>query len=121
MRGASLGLVDPLAEAVNELDGLIGTWGRGSELRLKRDAIPLRRARLNVVGRLLMPVVMGPHQVEDAGAEFNSRVQIVSPPPDHQTELKFPLSSLNLDRIGGPHGFTPRAFDLDDAREARRM
>jgi hypothetical protein len=25
---------------------------------------------------------MGPHEVEDAAAEFNSRVQIVSPPPD---------------------------------------
>jgi hypothetical protein len=32
---------------------------------------------------LFKPVAMGPNEVEDAAAEINLRVQIVSPPPDH--------------------------------------
>ena len=37
---------------------------------------------LNAAGGLVRPVAMGPNKVEDAAAEFNSRVQIASPPPD---------------------------------------
>src|SRR5882672_2311205 len=42
---------------------------------------------LNAGGGLFKPVEMCPNQVEDAAAEFNSRVQIVSPPPDQLSTL----------------------------------
>jgi hypothetical protein len=35
---------------------------------------------------LFKPVAMGPNEVEDAAAEINLRVQIVSPPPDQNLE-----------------------------------
>ena len=37
--------------------------------------------RLDAGAGLFKPVAMGLNEVEDAAAEFNSRVQIVSPPP----------------------------------------
>jgi hypothetical protein len=49
-----------------------------------RPADPPRTGggRLDAGAGLFKPVAMGPNEVEDAAAEFNSRVQIVSPPPD---------------------------------------
>src|SRR5437667_11784475 len=37
---------------------------------------------LNAAGCLVRPVAMGPNELEDAAAAFNSRVQIASRPPD---------------------------------------
>jgi hypothetical protein len=37
---------------------------------------------------------MGPNEVEDAAAEFNSRVQIVSPPPDQNLNSNVTSRSL---------------------------
>ena len=39
-------------------------------------------SRLNAGDGLFKSAAMGPNEVEDASAEFNLRVQIVSPPPD---------------------------------------
>ena len=55
---------------------------------------------------------MSPNQVDDAAAEFNSRVQIVSPPPDqfHLTDTQKALAfDSQLDGIG--------LGDIDPARE----
>src|SRR6266566_7924137 len=52
-----------------------GSW-RGGRYRTSHT-----RGRLNAGGCLFKPLAMGPNEVEDAAAEFNSRVQIVSPPP----------------------------------------
>ena len=62
------------------------TWQPGHPDGAPRDAYPLTllvgvRA-FGGGGGLFKPVAMGPNEVEDAAAEFNSRVQIVSLPPD---------------------------------------
>ncbi len=50
----------------------------GPSARTRTDC----QTELNAGGGLFKPVGMDPKQVEDAAPEFNSRVQIVSPPPD---------------------------------------
>jgi hypothetical protein len=47
---------------------------------------------------LFKPVAMGPNEVEDAAAEINSRVQIVSPPPDQKSHSNRGLRLLRLAR-----------------------
>ena len=56
-----------------------GGWGT-TVIRPHQNCLP---AELHAGGGLFKPVGMGPKQVEDAAPGFNSRVQIVSPPPDH--------------------------------------
>jgi hypothetical protein len=56
-------------------------------LDLLPDGLPTCRAadsgRLDACSVLFKPFAMGPNEVEDAAPQFNSRVQIVSPLPDH--------------------------------------
>jgi hypothetical protein len=50
---------------------------------------------------------MGPNEVEDAAAEFNSRVQIVSPPPDqNRIQNRRFAGSLNPPCQTGGHRFS---------------
>ncbi len=58
------------ANCVDVVDGSVGRKQNGAGWRLDAG------------GGTFKPVGMGPNEVEDATAEFNSRVQIVSPPPD---------------------------------------
>jgi hypothetical protein len=54
------------------------------------------RAGLDAGVGTFKPVAMGPNEVEYAAAEFNSRVQIVSPPPD-QFLNTIPASTISLE------------------------
>ena len=69
------------------------TWQPGHPDGAPRDAYPLTllvgvRA-FGGGGGLFKPVAMGPNEVEDAAAEFNSRVQIVSvPSPRPKSEFR---------------------------------
>lgn len=50
--------------------------------------IPAGRRGLKAGGALFQPVAMGPNQVEDAAPGFNSRLQMVSDPPDQDSYSK---------------------------------